>query len=93
MVQSSADFDRVRKGDVVVSHTASPELADLLDRAGAVITDVGGVLSHVVVVALGLGIPVVVATGTATTDLHDGWLVAVDGTTGSVQVKSRYPVR
>ena len=57
--------------------------------AGAVITDVGGVLSHATIVARDLGIPAVVNTKVASTTLHDGDLVEVDGTTGTVTVVER----
>jgi pyruvate,water dikinase len=80
------DYARVANGDVAVSRTATPELALVLDRAGAVVTDVGGVLSHVAVVARELGIPVVVATDMASLRIADGDLVTVDGNRGIVTV-------
>jgi phosphohistidine swiveling domain-containing protein len=41
-------------------------------------------LSHPAIIAREYGVPAVVATGTATTDLHDGQLVTVDGSAGTV---------
>jgi len=82
------NFGRLRKGEVAVSHTASPELVLVLDRAGAVVTDIGGVLSHLVVVARGLGVPAVVATDNASARIPDGAIITVDGSTGKVTVQT-----
>lgn len=86
---TSADHPKLQPGEVAISPTATPELASVLDRAGAVVADVGGVLSHVVVVALQLGIPVVVGTGVASRRIRDGAVVTVDGTRGLVVVSTR----
>jgi len=84
-----ADYPKLRRDEVAVSPTATPELANVLDRAGAVVTDVGGVLSHVVVVSLQLGIPAVVGATGASRRISDGAVVTVDGTRGLVTVGRR----
>lgn len=86
VITDETAYVALRKGEVAVSHTATPELSLVLDRAGAVVTDIGGVLSHVAVVARGLGIPVVVATGTASKTIRTGMVVTVDGDSGVVTV-------
>ena len=86
LVGDVSAFRDLKKNEVAVSPTAAPELALLLDRAGAVVADVGGVLSHVVVVARGLGIPVVVATGNAAELIHTGMTVTVNGDLGVVTI-------
>lgn len=83
------DYPSLKTGEVAISPSATPELATVLDRAGAVVADVGGVLSHVVVVALQLGIPAVVGTGVATRRIRNGTVVTVDGTRGLVVVAGR----
>ena len=52
---------------------------------GALVTDVGGVLSHPAIIAREFGIPAVVGTGDATTTLRSGQRVTVDGTRGVVE--------
>lgn len=84
LVRGRKDFRLVQAGDVVVSATADPEMVELLDRAGAVVTDVGGLLSHLVVVARERGVVVVVGTRFATSRLVDGESVMVDGRRGLV---------
>ncbi|MEQ1912915.1 MAG: PEP-utilizing enzyme, partial [Vicinamibacterales bacterium] len=52
----------------------------------AVVTDTGSVASHASVVAREYGVPAVVGTGNATTRLHDGDVVTVDGAKATVRV-------
>jgi rifampicin phosphotransferase len=53
---------------------------------GALVTDVGGVLSHPAIIAREYGIPAVVATGNATELIRDGDTVSVNGLQGVVEV-------
>ena len=52
--------------------------------ASAVVTDVGGPLSHSSIVAREYGIPAVLGTGSATARIKDGDEVTVDGDKGIV---------
>ncbi|MFC6933612.1 PEP-utilizing enzyme [Actinomadura yumaensis] len=56
----------------------------LFPRAAAIVTDVGGPLSHAAIVARELGIPAVVGCGDATMRLSTGDRVRVDGEHGAV---------
>lgn len=76
----------LRSGEILVARTTSPSWTPLFAVAAAVVTDVGGILSHSAVVAREYGIPAVVATGMATTLLSNGQLVEVDGTAGTVTI-------
>ncbi|MGE3285626.1 MAG: PEP-utilizing enzyme [Pseudonocardia sp.] len=58
-------------------------------RAAAVVTDVGAPLSHAAIVARELGVPAVVGCGNATTRLHTGDRVRVDGGRGTVEILDR----
>lgn len=75
---------RVTAGDVLVCRATSPAWTPAIARAAAVVTDVGGILSHAAIVARELGIPAVTATGNGTRVVPDGVPVAVDGTRGTV---------
>ncbi len=50
------------------------------------VTDVGAPLSHAATVARELGIPAVVGCGNATTRLHSGDQIKVDGGKGAVEL-------
>lgn len=77
-------FARVRPGDILVCPTTDPAWTPLLRVAAAVVTDVGGVLSHAAIVARERGIPAVLGIPGATTQLRDGDAIIVDGGAGTV---------
>ena len=54
--------------------------------AAALITEVGGMLSHPAVTAREYGLPAVLNVAGATRKIRDGQLVEVDGTTGVVRI-------
>jgi phosphohistidine swiveling domain-containing protein len=86
LVAEAADFDRVQRGDVLVTRMTSPFFTVVLPLLGAVVTDRGGQLSHAAIVAREYGIPGVVGTRQATRLIPDGARVRVDGTTGEVRL-------
>lgn len=79
----------VEEGDVLVAHTTDPAWVSLMFLSGALVVDIGGLMSHAAVVARELGIPCVMNTGTGTRALRDGDLVRVDGRAGTVEVLER----
>lgn len=85
VVMDDSQFDRIQPGEVLVCPVTSPVWSILFPIIGALVTDTGGVLSHPAIIAREYGIPAVVATGAATVRLHDGELVTVDGTAGTVE--------
>ena len=86
IIRTIDDVDLLEPGDVLVASATSESLNLALSLAGAVITDIGGVLSHAAIMAREYGIPAVVGTELATSRLNDGDLVTVDGTAGEVRV-------
>jgi phosphohistidine swiveling domain-containing protein len=78
------DFDEMRPGDVLVAGTTTPAWTPLFAMASAVVTDIGGPLSHGSIVAREYGIPAVLGTGVATRRIHSGQRVTVDGSAGLV---------
>ncbi len=85
LVRSSDDFHKITKGDVLVCRSSNVSWIPLFTIAGAVVTDVGGSLSHAAVVAREFGVPAVVGCGIALTTLRDGQMVEVDGDAGVVR--------
>lgn len=85
---SSAEIE---EGDVLVAHTTDPAWVSLMFLAGALVVDIGGLMSHAAVVARELGIPCVMNTGNGTSALRTGDRVVVDGTSGTVTVITRSP--
>ncbi|MGH3671556.1 MAG: PEP-utilizing enzyme, partial [Pseudonocardiaceae bacterium] len=78
------DFGRMRPGDVLVASITTPAWTSLFAMASAVVTDIGGPLSHSSIVAREYGIPAVLGTGVATRRIQDGQSIRVDGDSGTV---------
>ena len=77
-------FGRMQSGEVLVARMTTPAWTSLFAMASAVVTDVGGPLSHSSIVAREYGIPAVLGTGVATQRLCSGQLITVDGDAGTV---------
>jgi phosphohistidine swiveling domain-containing protein len=80
------DFNKMKKGDVLVAVTTTPAWTPLFTMASAVVTDIGGPLSHSSIVAREYGIPAVLATGFGTRRIQDGQMITVDGGAGIVSL-------
>jgi pyruvate,water dikinase len=78
------DFASMHPGDVLVAVTTTPAWTPLFAMASAVVTDIGGPLSHSSIVAREYGIPAVMATGLATRRIRNGQVITVDGGAGVV---------
>ena len=87
VLHGPADFDQMRPGDVLVAGTTTPAWTPLFAMASAVVTDIGGPLSHGSIVAREYGIPAVMGTGAATRRIQNGQQITVDGTNGQVTLK------
>ncbi|WP_433012732.1 PEP/pyruvate-binding domain-containing protein [Kribbella sp. CA-294648] len=84
IVRGPADFLRVRPGDILVCPYTDPAWTPLLRIAAGVLTETGGVLSHAAIVARELRIPAILGIPDATTRIHDGATITINGTTGTV---------
>ena len=84
LARSLVDLKRVRQGDVLVVRESNPAWTAGLLKAGALISEFGGIICHAAIVAREMGIPCVVDIERATVVLRDGMRVRVDGTEGVV---------
>ncbi len=75
---------QLEPGEVLVAQMTNPDWVPTIRRAAAVVTDGGGMTCHAAIVTRELGVPCVVGTHDATSTLHDGELVTVDGAEGAV---------
>ncbi len=79
-------MDKMKKGDVLVAETTSPEIMPACSKAIAIVTNQGGMMSHAAIISREMKIPCIVGTENATTILKDGDLVEVDGDNGVVRI-------
>ena len=87
VMRGPEDFSRMRPGDVIVAVVTTPAWTPLFARAAAVVTDIGGPLSHSSIVAREYGIPAVLGTGAATRRIRDGQMISVVGNAGTVSLQ------
>jgi phosphohistidine swiveling domain-containing protein len=78
------DFGQMRPGEVLVAPITTPAWTSLFAMSSAVVTDIGGPLSHSSIVAREYGIPAVLGTGVATRRIQSGQTIRVDGDAGTV---------
>ncbi len=79
------DLDRIACGDVVVVPYTDASWMPLFTRAGAIVAESGGLLSHSAILARELGLPALVAVRGAL-NLPEGALVSVDGYESTVTI-------
>jgi pyruvate,water dikinase len=85
VVRGIQDFEKVSNGDVLVIPYSDVGWTPLFARAGAVVAESGGLLSHSSIVAREYNIPAVVSVDGATL-LPDETLVTVDGHKGEILI-------
>ena len=86
VVQSPAEFDSVKKGEILVCVMTNPAWVVVFSKVAAIVTDAGGVLSHSAITAREFMIPGVVGTSNATRMIKTGDRIRVDGSTGVVEI-------
>ena len=83
LVRGIEDFEKVKPGDVLVIPFSDVGWTPLFARAGAVVAESGGMLSHSSIIAREYRIPAVVSVPDAM-KLKDNQFVTVDGYTGKI---------
>lgn len=85
IVLGAQDENRFLDGEILVTRITDPTMVLMMNRAAAIVCDIGGMTSHPSILSREMGIPCVVACRNATTTLKDGQEVEVDGANGTVQ--------
>jgi phosphohistidine swiveling domain-containing protein len=81
-----SDPFRLEVDDILIAPQTDPAWTPLFLSAGAVITNVGAVGTHAVIVSRELGIPCVPSIPDATRRIPDGATITVDGSKGTVTI-------
>lgn len=89
VVLEASECHLLADGEVLVTTMTSPAFVPALKKAGAVVTDFGGVTCHAAIISREFEIPCIVGTTKATTLLKTGDLVEVDANQGVVRVLKR----
>lgn len=75
----------LKKGEILVTSMTRPEYLSLMSKAGAFITEEGGISCHAAIVAREMRKPCVIGVKNVTKILKDGDKVTVDGDTGLIK--------
>lgn len=91
IVRGIEDFDKIQPGDVLVVPYSDVGWTPMYVKAGAVVAESGGMLSHSSIVAREYGIPAIVSVPAACKLLSEK-VVTVDGYQGKVTIHDVSPV-
>lgn len=75
---------KFKDGDIIVTSLTDIDMNEYVQKAGAIITECGGITSHAAIVGLNLCMPVIVSAKDAMSVLKDGELITVDAVGGVV---------
>ncbi len=84
IVSDPSELSKVQKGDILVTAMTTPDMVPAMQRAGAIITDEGGMTCHAAIVSREMGTPCIVGTEHATELLKDDQIVTVHASRGIV---------
>jgi pyruvate,water dikinase len=84
VVFDAAELGDVEQGEVLIAPVTAPSWGPVFARVSAVVTDIGGMMSHAAIVCREYGLPAVTGTGLATSTIRSGQRVRVDGSSGTV---------
>lgn len=87
VIRRVQEFEKMIPGAIIVIPYSDVSWTPLFTKAGAVIAEAGGMLSHSSIVAREFGLPAVVSVTGACHLLKDDMIVAVDGYKGLVTVQ------
>lgn len=86
IITDPADPRGLEPGDVMVAPLTDPAWTPLFMAADGVVVNVGGQISHAIIVSRELGLPCVVSVTDATVRIADGAMIEINGTTGTVTI-------
>jgi len=86
IIMNPDEFTAFEKGSILVTRSTNPGWTPLFVLAGAVVTEIGGALSHGAIIAREYGLPMAAAIPDALTKLKDGDMVEVNGHNGVVKI-------
>ena len=89
IIKNPDEIRKVKKGDVLITSMTRPDYVPAMERAGAIVTDEGGVLCHAAIISREMGKPCVIGTKNATDVFKDNDFVEVDANKGIVRKISK----
>lgn len=85
VVKSISDFEAVKKGDIILIPFSDVSWTTVLVKAGAIVSETGGMLSHCSIIAREMGIPAMVSVPNACA-IGSGLTATVNGSNGVLTI-------
>lgn len=89
LINHPGEGNKLQPGEVLVAPSTDPGWTPLFLKAGAVVMETGGYISHGAIIAREYGIPTVINVPGIMKAIQDGQIVTVDGDKGRVILQQR----
>ena len=89
IVLKVGDLNKVKKGDILVTHMTSPDFLSAMKISAGFVTNEGGLTCHAAIIAREIKKPCVIGTRIATDIFKDGDLIEVDANHGMIKLLKR----
>ncbi len=86
VIHSREGYNNIKNGEILIIHATSPEIVPYLTNIKAIVTEEGGILSHVAVISREMKIPAIIGTGNCTKLVKTGEIVEVNTENGTVKI-------
>jgi len=84
LVTSEDDLSGFPEGGVLVAAHSSPKFMVVMQKAQAILTDLGSITGHMASLTREFGVPTILGLGSVTRDIQSGAMVTVDAYSGKV---------
>lgn len=84
VIRDVSGLKELQQGEILVTDRTDPDWEPMMKIAGAIVTNRGGRTCHAAIVSRELGLPAIVGTERATTELHNEQVVTVSCAEGEV---------
>jgi pyruvate,water dikinase len=84
IVKKSTDITKVKSGDIMVVVNSNPAFAVGVMNSSGLICEGGGMLTHVCIISMEMGIPCITKADRATEILEEDMVITLDATKGFI---------
>lgn len=85
VISNIKELDSFKTGEILVTKMTAVEFVPAMKKAGAIVTDLGGITCHAAIVSRELGVPCVIGTNNATQIIKTGETIEVNANHGIVR--------
>ena len=86
IIEKKEDMKKFNEGDILISRSTNPDLIMAMEKAAAIVTDIGGISCHAAIVSRELQKPCIIGTKYITKVLRDGMCIEVNANTGTIKI-------